>query len=156
VIRRRREPLLELAVSFGSRVPWVPTKRLLSTWAQAALGADKQSWVLSVRIVGKAGSRSLNARYRGKDQPTNVLSFAGSGPYLDGRHYLGELVICAAVVAAEARAQGKTLKAHWAHMTVHGLLHLRKFDHEAAAEAVKMEALEVQILDRLGFSNPYL
>jgi probable rRNA maturation factor len=111
--------------------------------------------VLSVRIVGNAASRSLNARYRRKNRPTNVLSFAGSGAAPDGRNFLGELVICAPVVAAEAAKQGKTLQAHWAHMTVHGILHLRGFDHEAASEAVKMESAEVQILDRLGFSDPY-
>jgi probable rRNA maturation factor len=108
-----------------------------------------------VRVVGKTASRSLNARYRGKNKPTNVLSFAGSGASPDGRYFLGELVICAAVVAAEAAAQGKSFGAHWAHMTVHGILHLRGFDHAAAADAMKMEAAEVQILDRLGFSDPY-
>ncbi len=111
--------------------------------------------MLSVRIVGTAASRGLNARYRRKDKPTNVLSFAGSGAAPDGRNFLGELVICAPVVAAEAARQGKTMPAHWAHMTVHGILHLRGFDHQSAAEAVKMESIEVQILDRLGFSNPY-
>jgi probable rRNA maturation factor len=121
----------------------------------AAVALGGKSAVLSVRVVGKTASRSLNALYRRKHKPTNVLSFMGSGAAPDGRHFLGELVICAAVVASEAAAQDKTLKAHWAHMTVHGILHLRGFDHESAAEAAKMEAAEVQILDRLGFSNPY-
>jgi probable rRNA maturation factor len=110
---------------------------------------------LSVRVVGEARSRSLNSRYRRKDKPTNVLSFAGAGMAPDGRLFLGELVICAPVVALEARAQNKSLKAHWAHMTVHGVLHLLGFDHERASEAVKMASREIQILDRLGFSNPY-
>jgi probable rRNA maturation factor len=121
----------------------------------AAVDFTGKSPVLSVRVVGKTASRSLNASYRRKNTPTNVLSFVGSGAAPDGRHFLGELVICAAVVASEAAAQHKTLKAHWAHMTVHGILHLRGFDHEVAAEAAIMEAAEVQILDRLGFSNPY-
>jgi probable rRNA maturation factor len=98
----------------------------------------------------------LNARYRGKDKPTNVLSFEGPGEVADGREFLGELVICAPVVASEAKRQGKQARAHWAHMTVHGVLHLLDFDHEIPAEARKMEAKEIQILDRLGFSNPYL
>jgi probable rRNA maturation factor len=115
----------------------------------------RRSWVLSVRVVGRARSRSLNAHYRHKDKPTNVLSFGGAGAVPDGRYFLGELVICAPVVAQEARAQAKTLEWHWAHMTVHGVLHLLGFDHEAAAEAAKMEAREIQILDRLGFSDPY-
>ena len=121
----------------------------------AALPASASNCVLSVRVVGNVASRRLNLRYRRKNKPTNVLSFAGSGAAPDGRFYLGELVICAAVVASEAAWQGKSLRAHWAHMMVHGVLHLRGFDHEIAAQAVKMEAAEVQILDRLGFSDPY-
>jgi probable rRNA maturation factor len=111
--------------------------------------------VLSVRIVGRARSRSLNLRYRQKDKPTNVLSFAGAGLAPDGRSFLGELVICAPLVALEARAQDKSLSAHWAHLTIHGVLHLMGFDHEKASEARKMAAREIQILDQLGFSDPY-
>ncbi len=111
--------------------------------------------MLSVRVVGAARSRSLNARYRHRDKPTNVLSFGGAGLSPDGRRYLGELVICAPVVAEEARFQGKPRESHWAHMTVHGVLHLLGFDHEDAGEARKMASKEIQILDRLGFSDPY-
>jgi probable rRNA maturation factor len=100
-------------------------------------------------------SRSLNARYRSKDRPTNVLSFAGAGSAPDGRFFLGELVICAPLVALEARAQHKTLEAHWAHITIHGVLHLLGFDHEQRAQARKMASREIQILDRLGISDPY-
>jgi probable rRNA maturation factor len=150
---------LELEVSYASRRPWVPGSRLLSKWAAAALKPMRKpvskTVVLSVRIVGTARSRSLNAHYRHKDTPTNVLSFAGAGNAPDGRYFLGELVICAPVVAFEARAQGKSLQAHWAHMTVHGVLHLLGFDHERAREAAKMAFREIQILDRLGFSDPY-
>jgi len=127
----------------------------LSEWAEAALSPVGKRSVLSVRIVGKARSRSLNLRYRHKDKPTNVLSFAGAGLAPDGRSYLGELVICAPLVALEARAQDKPLSAHWAHLTIHGVLHLMGFDHERAPEAGKMAAREIQILDRLGFSDPY-
>ena len=148
-------PRLHLDVSYASRRPWVPGPRLLLTWATAALAPVRAPVVLSVRIVGRAGSRKLNARYRHKDKPTNVLSFAGAGESPDGRYFLGELVICAPVVAQEAKVQDKTLKAHWAHMTIHGVLHLRGFDHEGTREAVKMASREVQILDQLGFSDPY-
>jgi probable rRNA maturation factor len=127
----------------------------VAAWAGAALAPLRCSVVLSVRVVGQAQSRSLNARYRHKDKPTNVLSFGGAGSAPDGRLFLGDLVICAPVVAREALAQGKTLEAHWAHMTVHGVLHLLGFDHERRAEAAKMTAKEIQILDRLGFSDPY-
>ena len=146
---------LELDVSYASRSPWVPSARLLREWAQAALTPLAAPVGLSVRIVGKTRSRSLNSRYRQKHKPTNVLSFAGAGMAPDGRTFLGELVICAPLVALEARAQHKTLRAHWAHLTVHGVLHLKGFDHERAAEARKMAARETQILDRLGFSDPY-
>ena len=115
----------------------------------------RRSIVLSVRIVGQGRSRSLNAHFRHRDKATNVLSFSGAGRVPDGRYFLGELVICAPVVAQEALTQGKTLESHWAHMTVHGVLHLLGFDHERRVEAAKMIAREIQILDRLGFSNPY-
>ena len=146
---------LELDVSYASRSPWAPSARLLSKWAEAALAPRAGPHVLSVRIVGKARSRSLNSHYRHKHKPTNVLSFTGAGMAPDGRSFLGELVICAPLVALEARAQGKTLRAHWAHLTIHGVLHLLGFDHERAAQAKKMAAREIQILDRLGFSDPY-
>jgi probable rRNA maturation factor len=146
---------LELDVSYAARQPWVPSPRQLSGWAAAALAPLRRSEVLSVRIVGRARSRSLNARYRHKDKATNVLSFGGAGTAPDGRRFLGELVICAPVVAEEALAQRKSLQAHWAHMTVHGVLHLLGLDHERRAEAREMAAKEIQILDRLGFSDPY-
>jgi probable rRNA maturation factor len=146
---------LELDVSYAARQPWVPSPRQLFGWATAALTPARRPWVLSVRIVGLARSRSLNARYRHKDKPTNVLSFSGAGSAPDGRHFLGEIVVCAPVVAREALAQAKSLESHWAHMTVHGVLHLLGFDHERELEAVKMASKEIQILDRLGFSDPY-
>ncbi len=163
---------LEVDVSYAALHPWVPRRTQFAAWAAAALpgaalpGAALRDTarvakhaaaqvVISVRVVGVARSRTLNARYRHKDRPTNVLSFGGPGMSPDGRNYLGELVICAPVVAREAKEQGKTAESHWAHMTVHGTLHLLGFDHERASEARKMAARETQILDRLGFSNPY-
>jgi probable rRNA maturation factor len=153
-------PRLELAVSYSARRPWVPAPAQLRRWARAAFAASPDlgaatALMLSVRVVGATAGRRLNAHYRRKDNPTNVLSFAGAGSMPDGRRFVGELVICAPVVAREARSQRKTLPQHWAHMIVHGVLHLLGFDHERAAEARIMAAKEVQILDRLGFSNPY-
>jgi probable rRNA maturation factor len=163
---------LEVDVSYAAHRPWVPRRAQFVKWVSAALsgaghpraargaaqavarGAATRA-VVSLRVVGAARSRALNARYRDKDRPTNVLSFDGAGLFPDGRNFLGELVICAPVVAHEARLQGKTDEAHWAHMTVHGVLHLLGFDHVRGAEARKMAAREIQILDRLGFSNPY-
>jgi probable rRNA maturation factor len=166
---------IELDVSYAARRPWVPRRSQLSAWASAALldtacgctarGSESTATrlpagfathvVLSVRVVGAARSLSLNARYRHKRRATNVLSFQGAGKSPDGHHYLGELVICAPVVAREAESQGKAVAAHWAHMMVHGVLHLLGFDHQRTAEARKMSRREIQILDRLGFSNPY-
>lgn len=149
---------VELDLAYAARRPWAPRRGQFERWAEAALAGTRMAptRVLSVQVVGTARSRSLNARYRHKDKPTNVLSFAGAGAGADGVHYLGELVICAPVVAREARLQGKRRDAHWAHMTVHGVLHLLGFDHERPAEARKMELREVQILDLLGFSDPYV
>lgn len=130
----------------------IPTAASLRGWAMAALEADAGD--LTIRIVDAEESRSLNHRYRGKDKPTNVLSFHGDAE-LQSEPVLGDLVICAPVVAAEALAQGKTARAHWAHMVVHGCLHLLGHDHEKEREARRMEALEVSILKRLGFPDPY-
>jgi probable rRNA maturation factor len=161
---------LELDVTFAARRPWAPRRADFARWAGAAL-ADGAARALvrrggnprggnprvamSVRVVGAARSRSLNAHYRRRDRATNVLSFGGAGAMPDGSVDLGELVICAPVVAREASAQGKAAAAHWAHLTVHGVLHLLGFDHERRGEALEMERRETQILDRLGFSNPY-
>jgi probable rRNA maturation factor len=153
---------VRLELSFAARAPWVPVRRQFQLWVDAACAsrAAARHPVVSIRVVGRARSRSLNRRYRRKERATNVLSFAGPGPLPDrngrGQEWLlGELVICAPVVAAEARRQDKRMDAHWAHMTIHGVLHLLGFDHEVASQAAKMEALEIQILDRLGFSDPY-
>ena len=157
-------PRLELDVTFAARRPWAPRHAEFLRWAATAL-ADRgvqprlrrtRRVRISVRVVGAARSRTLNARYRNKHRPTNVLSFGGAGLMPDGSIDLGELVICAPVVAREAFGQGKSAAAHWAHLTVHGVLHLLGFDHERPAVARKMEAREIQILDRLGFSNPYV
>jgi probable rRNA maturation factor len=106
---------------------------------------------LTLRITNEAESRALNHRYRGRDYATNVLSFPYQEPGM-----LGDLVLCAPVVAREAKAQGKPLRAHWAHLVIHGCLHLLGYDHEQSQAAEKMEKLEIRILRNLGFANPYL
>lgn len=147
---------------------WAPRARDIATWAGAAIGRRAAGGEIGVRVVGSAESRRLNARYRGKDKPTNVLSFppaplpgrvsrapaARSREDAD-RRPLGDLVICAHVVRSEARAQRKPLEAHWAHLVVHGALHLIGYDHELEAEAKRMERREIAVLRRLGFTNPY-
>ena len=132
-----------------------PSSRVLGTWARAALGPRIGAVELAVRLVPPAEIRRLNRHYRGKDSATNVLSFPASvGRDVQPRP-LGDVVICPAVLRREAREQGKTLRAHWAHLTVHGVLHLIGYDHEADDEARRMERREIAVLRRLGFANPY-
>jgi len=140
---------------YAARRPWAPRPSQFARWAGVALKGVSQPTTVSVVVVGAARSRALNARYRGKNKPTNVLSFAGAAAGPDGRRQIGELVICAPVVAREAKSLGKSRESHWAHMTVHGVLHLLGFDHERPAGARKMAKLEIQLLDKLGFSDPY-
>lgn len=135
----------------------VPPEASLQAWLGAALdaaGADKDAEV-SVCIVDEAEGQALNAQYRHKDYPTNVLSFPADIPAEVGIPLLGDLVVCAPVVAREAAEQGKSLEAHWAHMLVHGTLHLLGYDHIEEAEAEEMEALETGVLTQLGFPPPY-
>jgi probable rRNA maturation factor len=125
-------------------------------WVRAALAGRQTAVELCIRIATTNESRRLNARYRGHDKPTNVLSFPATMPAVVRQALLGDLVICAQVVAKEAREQGKSPEAHWAHMTVHGVLHLLGYDHQKKREAERMEAKERKILARLGYPDPYL
>jgi probable rRNA maturation factor len=150
-------PAAELEVTRRARI-WSPPAAELRAWAQAALGRRARGAQVALKVVGTTASRRLNAHYRGKDAATNVLSFpAARLPAMtDGtRNPLGDLVICARVLRREARAQGKSLRAHWAHLVVHGALHLIGYDHERARDARRMERREITVLKRLGFGNPY-
>ena len=130
-----------------SRAAHVPSESLLRRWARAALARQAE---VTLRIVAAAEARRLNREFRGKDYATNVLTFVyGEAPLA------GDIVICAPVVAREAREQGKAVAAHWAHLVVHGLLHLQGHDHERDDEARRMERREKRILAGLGFPDPY-
>lgn len=149
----------QIDVQYATSRRGVPHARTLRKWAQAA---TKKS-VMTVRVVGLAESRKLNRTWRGKDKPTNVLSFPYSdslarsqSPVASSGLPLGDLVLCAPVIAREAREQGKTPAAHWAHMVIHGVLHLLGYDHVKSRDAKIMEALEVEILARLGYQDPYV
>ncbi|MGB5329143.1 MAG: rRNA maturation RNase YbeY [Gammaproteobacteria bacterium] len=133
----------------------VPSEQQFRQWVEAALQQPYDRFEQTIRIVGEAESRELNSRYRGKDSATNVLAFPGANELLDYA-CLGDLVICAPVVVAEAGAQGKPVEAHWAHLVVHGMLHLQDFDHQDAVQTREMETLEIKILDGLGYNNPYI
>lgn len=134
----------------------MPRTPSITQWARAALnGSGAGRATVTVRLVDEAESATLNKRYRAKKGPTNVLSF--SYDTLAGAAGLnGDLVICAPLVAREAIQQNKPVRAHWAHLVVHGILHLRGYDHVQEKDAQTMEALEAHVLKRLGFSDPYL
>jgi probable rRNA maturation factor len=121
----------------------LPSAAALRGWARAASAAE-----VTLRIVGSREARRLNSRFRRKPAATNVLSF----PYGGAR---GDVVLCHPLIAREARAQGKTLAAHYAHLVVHGVLHLRGYDHEKKRDASRMERQELRILRRIGFADPY-
>jgi probable rRNA maturation factor len=146
---------LRIDVQVGGTRSGLPEVARLRHWARAALAGRRRDAELSIRIVDAAESRALNRRYRGKDQPTNVLAFPAELPPELELPLLGDLVICRDVVEAEAAEQHKPLDAHWAHMVVHGTLHLVGYDHESDDEAEIMEKLETEILAELGWPNPY-
>lgn len=140
----------------------LPTYEQCLKWVEAALLDDRLEGEteLTVRIVDEDEIQTLNRDYRGKDKTTNVLSFPFENPPVlvdlgEELPYIGDLVICAAVVLQEAKAQHKPLEAHWAHMVVHGCLHLQGMDHMEDDEAIEMEALEAEILADLGYDSPY-
>src|SRR6185436_963228 len=152
--RKRSRPGVQLDVQKRVRA-WAPRRADIVAWASEALGRRAANAELSVRLVGRAEGRKLNAQYRGKDYATNVLSFpAASMAANEDATHLGDLVICPPVLRAEALEQRKTLRAHWAHLVVHGSLHLIGYDHERDADAGRMERREIAVLRRLGFNNP--
>lgn len=133
----------------------LPTETQIQQWANAAIRPQTLEPEITIRVVDEAESHDLNLTYRGKDKPTNVLSFPFECPDEVELPLLGDLVICCQVVEREATEQGKPLEAHWAHMVVHGCLHLLGYDHIEDDEAEEMESLETQIMSSLGFADPY-
>lgn len=147
----------QIDVEVNSSSTKIPSVENIELWISAALQSDELNQAeVSVYIVDEAESQELNAQYRGKDKPTNVLSFPADIPDEVGVPLLGDLVICAPVVAREAQEQSKTLEAHWAHMLVHGTLHLLGYDHVEDDEADVMEALETRLITQLNFPAPYI
>lgn len=145
--------MISLEVQNASRSESVPDAVQFQRWVEAALAQEEAELV--IRIVDEEESARLNARYRHRQSPTNVLSFPFEMPEEIPMNFLGDLVICAPVVEREAKEQGKGLQAHWAHMVIHGVLHLVGLDHLTETEAIQMETEEIHILHSLGFSNPY-
>jgi len=141
-------PALTLSVQYASNAADLPTRPHVRRWVRAALLDDA---TVTVRFVDAIEGRALNAEYRNRDYATNVLTFV----YDDDSPRAGDVVLCAPVVRKEADEQGKSLAAHYAHLVIHGMLHLQGFDHERPAEAAQMEAREIAILAKLGVTNPY-
>ena len=133
----------------------LPASEQLSLWANKALQDDSLAHI-GVRIVDENESQNLNHQYRGKNKPTNVLSFPMELPEDIEESILGDLVVCAPIVAAEAAEQNKSSEEHWAHMVIHGVLHLQGFDHLTDEQADEMEILEIKYLEELGYKNPYI
>jgi len=134
----------------------LPSAESFATWLEAAITPFQEQAEVTIRIVDSEESHQLNLDYRGKDKPTNVLSFPFEAPPGMELDLLGDLVICRQVVEQEATEQNKPLHAHWAHMVVHGSLHLLGYDHIEDDEAEEMESLETELMQKLGFEDPYL
>lgn len=147
---------LDVGVSYGLPRVGLPAAVSFRRWATAACTGRIRRADLAIRLVDTKEGRALNRHYRGKDYATNVLSFPAELPEGVTLPLLGDLVICAPVVAREAREQGKKLNAHYAHLTIHGVLHLLGLDHEDEREALAMEQIERELLATLGIGDPYL
>lgn len=143
-----KNPQLWMDVQFASDLKNLPSLAQFKRWARKALRTDAQ---IALRITDEEEARAFNSEYRGKDYATNVLTF----PLTEAPFIIADILICAPVVAREAAEQGKSLEAHFAHLTVHGLLHAHGYDHEKEAPAALMESIESQIMTSLGYADPY-
>ncbi|WP_445374190.1 rRNA maturation RNase YbeY [Photorhabdus tasmaniensis] len=144
---------LQIACENSQRLP---EETLFQRWLGGVLPQFQSESEVTIRIVDEAESHDLNLTYRGKDKPTNVLSFPFEAPPEVDLPLLGDLIICRQVVEKEAEEQQKTVEEHWAHMVVHGCLHLLGYDHIEDDEAEEMESLETEIMQKLGYADPYL
>lgn len=146
--------IVTLDLQLASDTANIPAEDQLQQWAQLAWQGDEPTEI-TIRIVDELEMQALNLQYRGKDKPTNVLSFPFEAPVGITIPLAGDLVICAPVVAQEARDQYKGTNVHWAHMVIHGMLHLQSYDHIDDNEAEEMEGLEIRLLAQIGIANPY-
>jgi probable rRNA maturation factor len=143
-----KQPILSMDVQYASELSGLPTAAQFKRWVRNTIRVDSE---ITLRIVDEAEGRELNNAYRQKDYATNVLTF----PLAEEPFIMADIVICAPVVAKEAQEQVKTLEAHFAHLTVHGVLHAHGYDHEISEQAELMESIETQILTKLGYADPY-
>ncbi len=145
---------LDLQIAVENRAD-LPEREEFTRWFTKTVTLFQQEAEVTIRLVDEQESQQLNHQYRGKDKPTNVLSFPFEAPSGITIHLLGDIIICKQVVEKEALEQKKSLSAHWAHMVVHGTLHLLGYDHIEDDEAQQMESLETEIMQNLGFDDPY-
>jgi probable rRNA maturation factor len=147
---------IEVAVQYAIDWPDLPDENQLKLWVKTALEGLQENAELTIRIVDVDEGTQLNERWRKSQGPTNVLSFSHEGEANIVPNLLGDIVVFAPVVAREAKEQNKNIDAHWAHMVIHGVLHLNGFDHIKPEDANTMENLEIKILEELNYNNPYL
>ena len=147
---------IKVDVQYAIDWPDLPDEGHLKLWANTALEDLKENAELTIRIVGEDEGTKLNEQWRKSQGPTNVLSFTHEAETEIAPNLLGDIVVCAPVVAREAKEQDKDIDAHWAHMVIHGVLHLNGFDHIKPEDADCMESLEIKILKELNYNNPYL
>lgn len=147
---------VQLHFEVVSAATGIPGAEEFQRWAESSLAGFRLAASVAIRVVDEEESQDLNHRYRGRNRPTNVLSFPAEDLPGEWANFLGDLVICAPVVREEAEAAGIPHADHWAHLTIHGCLHLLGFDHESDDEAERMEALETELLARFGIPDPYV
>lgn len=153
---KTKEKRLSITVQKIVTNTFTPSRYFLQKWVNQALAKRTAANEVNIRLVSKRESAELNHTYRYKKGPTNILSFPFEPPPQVYSNLLGDLVICPALVNQQAKQQGKTRLAHWAHLVIHGCLHLIAYDHQNAKDAHKMESLEIELLEDLGYENPYI
>lgn len=151
-----KEKHIKITIQTIASNTFIPSRYFLQRWVNKALAKQVTPNQVNIRLVSKKESAELNSVYRHKKGPTNILSFPFEPPPEISSTFLGDLVICAALVNQEAKQQAKTRLAHWAHLVIHGCLHLIGYDHIHDKDAIKMETVEIQLLEDLGYENPYI
>lgn len=151
-----KEKRIKITIQSLASNTFIPSRYFLQRWVNKALVKQVGSNEVNIRLVSKKESAELNSTYRHKNGPTNILSFPFEPPPGVSSPLLGDLVICAALVNQQTKQQAKTRLAHWAHLVIHGCLHLVGYDHIHDKDAIKMEAVEIQLLEDLGYENPYI
>lgn len=153
---KTKEKRIKITLQTIASNTFIPSRYFLQRWVNKALSKQVTSNQVNIRLVSKKESAELNSRFRHKKGPTNILSFPFEPPPGISSAFLGDLVVCAALVNQQAKQQAKTRLAHWAHLIIHGCLHLIGYDHIHNKDANKMETLEIRLLKELGYENPYI